>query len=145
MLIYATVCAIKANELTDRDWNLTDYGYVERLLASKVKDAKDTAERWMAGEFWDTAPLMWFSGNVPSYKSIGEFANSLTKELGRRCYAYRIKDKRERLLEVATDDGVTHRLGRSSDLWLLGVGSPIRKQFTGTDSSNWVATQRVLW
>ncbi len=130
MLLYATVQAMRAQEFNDQDWNMTDVAFVSRLLKSKVKEARDTADRWMAGEFWEMAPLLWLSGSAPEYSQVAAFSEALTKELKRPMFAYRIKDKRERQLNIQFDGGVVEVFGRSSKKWLLGIGSPAKRGFT---------------
>lgn len=130
MLLYATVHAMRADEFTDRDWNMTDVGFVSRLLQSKVKETADTAERWMAGEFWEMAPLLWLSGPVPEYSLVASFSEVLTQEIKRSVFAYRIKDKRERQLTIEFQGGEVEVFGSSSKRWLLGVGSPAKRPFT---------------
>lgn len=130
MLLYATVHAMRAGEITDRDWNMTDVGFVSRLLQSKVKETAGTAERWMAGEFWEMAPLLWLSGPVPKYSLVASFSEVLTHEINRPVFAYRIKDKRERQLTIEFQGGEVEVFGSSSKRWLLGIGSPMKRPFT---------------
>lgn len=135
MLLYATVHAMRAGEFTDRDWNMTDVSFVSRLLQSKVKETVDTAERWMAGEFWEMPPLLWLSGPVPDYSLVASFSEVLTKEIKRPVFAYRIKDKRERQLTIEFKGGNVEVFGSSSKKWLLGVGSPAKRPFTKSQLS----------
>lgn len=130
MLLYATAQAMRAGEFTDQDWNMTDVDFVSRLLQSKVKETKETANRWMTGEFWEMAPLLWLSGSVPEYSLVSTFSEVLAKEIKRPVFAYRIKDKRERMLTIEFDGGATEVFGSSSKKWLLGVGSPTKRTFT---------------
>lgn len=130
MLLYATVQAMRAGEFTDQDWNMTDFEFVSRLLQSRVKETTETADRWMAGEFWEMAPLLWLRGPVPDYSLVANFSEMLSKEIKRQVFAYRIKDKRERLLEVEFHEGGSAIFGSSSKKWLLGVGSPTKPTFT---------------
>ena len=127
MLLYATVHAMRAGEFTDQDWNMTDVDFVARLLQSRVKETRDTADRWIAGEFWEMAPLFWLSGSAPEYSRLAEFSEILGKELKRTVFAYRIKDKRERKLRIEFDGGGNEVFGMSSNKWLLGVGSPTKR------------------
>jgi HD superfamily phosphohydrolase len=130
MLLYATVQAMRANEFTDQDWSMTDLDFVSRLLQSNVKETRETAERWMAGEFWEMAPLIWLSGTAPEYSQIAAFSDVLAKEIKRPVFAYRIKDKRERLLTIEFAEGDSEVFGHSSKRWLLGIGSPAKRTFT---------------
>ena len=49
--------------------------------------------------------------------------------LERPCFAYAIKDKRERRLTIAYDDGTYRTYGNDANQWLLGIGSPKREPF----------------
>lgn len=131
MLLYATVQAMRAEEFTDQDWNMTDVDFVSRLVNSKVKETRDTADRWLAGEFWQMAPLLWLAGSVPKYSQVVAFSEALTKEIKRPVFAYRIKDKRERKLNIEFEGGAKESFGATSKKWLLGVGSPTQKAFSG--------------
>jgi uncharacterized protein len=135
MLLYATVQAMRAEEFTDQDWNMTDVDFVSRLLQSKVKETRETAKRWMAGEFWEMAPLLWLSGPAPDYSRIDAFSEFLAKEIKRPVFAYRIKDKRERQLNVEFDGGEPEVFGANSKKWLLGVGSPAKRAFSKAELS----------
>lgn len=133
MLLYATVQAMRAGEFIDKDWSMTDVDFVSRLLHSQVKETRDTTNRWMAGEFWEMAPLLWLSGPAPEYSRVATFSEELAKEIKRPVFAYRIKDKRERRLSIEFDDGVSEVFGSNSKKWLLGVGSPTKRAFTKTE------------
>lgn len=133
MMLYATIRAYQVGEITSVDWALVDYDFIARLLNSKTYDVVDTAKRWIAGELWDRTPLYWLSGERPDYPSILTFSEELTAELGRHCFAYAIKDKRERRLSIAYDDGTLTEYGEAPKQWLLGVGSPRREHFTSIE------------
>lgn len=135
MLLYATVQAMRAEEFIDQDWNMTDVDFVSRLLQSKVRETRETADRWVAGEFWEMAPLVWLSGQVPVYSRVADFSAALSKEIRRTMFAYRIKDKRERKLTIEFNGGVVEDFGRNSKMWLLGVGSPAKRAFTKAEVS----------
>lgn len=133
MLLYATIHAMRAGEFTDQDWNMTDVDYVSRLSQSKVKESKETTERWMAGEYWEMAPLFWLEGPVPRYSQVAAFSEALSEKMDRTVFAYRIKDKRERRLHVQFDSNTIESFGIKSANWLLGIGSPARAPFTKDD------------
>lgn len=133
MLLYATIHAMRVGEFTDQDWNMTDAEYVSRLLQSKVKESKETTERWMVGDYWEMVPLLWLEGAVPKYSQIAAFSEALSKEIKRTVFAYRIKDKRERHLHVEFESGVVESFGAKSNKWLLGIGSPAKRAFTKAD------------
>ncbi|WP_131277768.1 HD domain-containing protein [Hylemonella gracilis] len=132
MLLHATVHAMQAEEFTDQDWNMTDVDLISRLMHSKVKETRDTVDRWAAGELWQMAPLLWLAGSVPNYSQVMAFSERLAKEIKRPVFAYRIKDKRERKLSVEFEDGSTEIFGATSKKWLLGIGSPTQKAFAGS-------------
>jgi HD superfamily phosphohydrolase len=67
MLIFATIRAYEEGEIEKVDWSLTDFDFINRLLSSQIADTKEAAERWIAGEFWDLAPLQWVAGDRPEY------------------------------------------------------------------------------
>ena len=130
MVLYAAVFAIKHDDIRIRDWNLTDREFVNLLLTSKSLECRETTVRWLAGEYWETSALCWVEGERPSYPELLSFSEEISEALGRACFAYGIKDKRQRQLSilVAEDDPIS--LGTKSAKWLAGVGSPVRRAFT---------------
>lgn len=133
MILYASVSAFEAGEIGKPDWNLTDHQLLERLLTSRVRAAKETVDRWLVGELWDTTPLYWMAGERPAFPAMRSFSKELSDGLSRSCFAYCIKDKRNRPLTIHFDDGKSETLGTSSSEWLLGVGSPMRRTFTAAE------------
>jgi hypothetical protein len=129
MILFATVRAYEAGELTKTDWSLVDHHFIVRLLGSETKDVRDSAQRWMAGELWDCTPLRWMGGDRPRYPKLLAFSNALSEVLGRPCFAYGIRDKRDRSLVTAFDDGSHRKYGQNPQQWLLGIGSPKRVAF----------------
>jgi uncharacterized protein len=129
MILSATVRAYEADELKSSDWNLVDHNFIVRLLESNNRDIRDTVQRWVAGELWDCTPLRWMDGNRPSYPKLLKFSNQLEEVLGRPCFAYGIRDKRDRKLFIAFDDGSRREYGRDARQWLLGIGSSKRLAF----------------
>jgi hypothetical protein len=69
-------------------------------------------------------------GDRPDYSALRDFSTSVTEALGRPCFAYAIKDKRERRLAIQYDDGTHRTYGHESKQWLLGVGSSRKERFT---------------
>lgn len=134
MMLYATIHAFKSGEIETRDWNLTDYDFLHRLMNSRSEDVRDNVQRWIVGEMWDLAPLMWMKGIRPNYVTVLKFSEDLSDSLGRTCFAYAIKDKRERRLRVHFDNATIQDFGENSDNWLLGLGSPVRKKFSSADN-----------
>ena len=133
MILYATVSAIESGEIENLDWGLIDDQLLERLLSSSKEEIRDTTKRWRVGELWDVTPLYWMHGRRPDFSEVRAFSESLSAELCRPCFAYAIKDKRNRLLNIRFDDGTENQLGTESMQWLIGVGSPARKRFKKSD------------
>ena len=135
MMLYAIVRAFQKGEIRIVDWSLTDFDLIHKLLSSGVKETKDTAERWIAGEPWDITALNWMDGERPGYEDMLSFSHKLTDRIQRECFAYGIKDKRDRLLHIHFDDDSKLPLGENPRQWVLGVGSPERRAFTATETS----------
>jgi len=133
MLMYAAIRAIEVGEIKKVDWSLTDFQFITKLLSSLAREVKDTVERWIAGELWTFTPLHWMRGERPHYTDVRNFSVELSKRLDRQCFAYAIKDKRDRHLQVRFDDGSTAHFGKDPHQWLLGVGSSERRAFTATE------------
>lgn len=129
MLLYATVKALQQGELNNADWDMTDDNFIAKLLKSRVPECAKTVDRWLVGKLWVTTPLMWMEGSRPKYREVLEFSEQLTSKIDRTCFAYCIKDKRDRKLSISFDDGTKEIVGRDSVQWLLGVGSPTTKSF----------------
>jgi len=121
MLLYSTVEAIKSGILSRDEWCLTDADLIHRLTHSEVETIRDTVKRWLVGDLWDTSELLWMRGFAPRFADLTSFA-------------YRIKDKRKRQFSVKWTSGKQAVLGDDSDLWLLGIGSPVKKPFTMNDN-----------
>jgi HD superfamily phosphohydrolase len=134
MMLYATIRSFESGEIKILDWALTDFDYLERLLSSSVREAKDAAVRWIAGELWNFIPLQWMEGERPEYVKLRRFSTELTSCVNRTCFAYGIKDKRDRRLTVRFDDGAQQTFGADSRQWILGIGSPERRAFTVAES-----------
>lgn len=134
MLIYATVCAYRNGSFTDRDWILTDEDFLEKLTRSNVDATEETVKRWLLGDLWVLADMVWMQGDAPPYDRILEFSDEATRVTGRICFAYRIKDKRTRRVSIVSSDGARHEFGRPAGQWLLGVGSPAKKDFSVSDA-----------
>ena len=133
MILYAAVSALESGEIESPDWSLTDDQFLQRLLASSTKEVKDTTTRWRVGELWDATPLYWMHGRRPDFLEMRAFSKSLSDNLSRPCFAYAIKDKRSRLLNIHFDDGAQDQFGAESLQWLIGVGSPTRKPFKASE------------
>lgn len=130
MILYAATQAIDAGEIGAADWHLTDHGFIDRLANSKIPAVRETLARWTAGEAWNVTPLWWLDGQRPTYAELFSFSKEVGARLGRTCFAYGIKDKRERRLEFDFDGGSTLEFGTNPKAWLLGVGCAKREAFT---------------
>jgi HD superfamily phosphohydrolase len=134
MLLYATVEALREGVIKQTDWVRTDSEFVHRLLSAENRAISETVTRWIVGEVWDTSELLWMRGPAPSFSAVASFADGLSPLFDRKCFAYRIKDKRKRRLRIRWTNGEEFAIGETSDLWLLGVGSPVKKPFTSIDN-----------
>jgi uncharacterized protein len=134
MILFATIRACEENEIRKVDWSLTDHEFLHLLLTSKTSDVKDAANRWITGELWDFVPLQWMKGDRPDYRLMRSFSLEVSAKLGRVCFAYAIKDKRDRGLVIHFDDGSVHSIGESPRQWLLGIGSPKRETFAAAEA-----------
>jgi uncharacterized protein len=133
MLLYASVKAFRANELTKTDWSQTDDLFIRRLLDSSITEVRETVQRWRVGEPWVVSPISWMSGARPSYPDLLRFSEFLSERLNRTCFTYGIKDKRTRRLPIKFEDGSNQEFGASSSKWIFAVGSPVRKPFSSND------------
>ncbi len=130
MLIQSIVWAYKFGIIDRSDWYLTDHSLISRLLKCKKKEITETIERWLTGELWELSDLFWMSGLAPDYKDVLRFGYLVSKEMGRECFTYRIKDKRTRELNILVSDGRRLKLGNQATKWLLGLVSSKRKSFS---------------
>jgi hypothetical protein len=103
-------------------------------MSSKVKEVKETIQRWIAGELWDRTPLYWIEGERPSYPELLQISTDLSGALDRYCFAYGIKDKRERVITAHFDDGRSETYGVASNRWLLGITSSSKRPFSLKDT-----------
>jgi hypothetical protein len=124
MLIAATVAAYEGGQIRSADWSMTDGQFFESLRTSPIAFVKETATRWFVGELWDMAPLSWFEGQRPDYTVLRQFSQALSAHMDRPFFAYGIKDKRDRRLEVMIAGQGPRCFGTNSNQWLLGFGSP---------------------
>jgi len=135
MLLYATVRAIHSKQLGADSWALSDWEYLRELEASEDQVVVETTRRWLLGDLWNIGALVWMRGKVPEFSELLNFCASLTEATGRECFAYRIKDKRTREFSVRLENGEIYSAGKSSKLWLLCFGSPIRREFTASETT----------
>lgn len=124
MLIQATVWALEDGIIDGSDWNLTDDSLIARLTSCKEKKIKQAIERWLTGELWELSELSWMRGVAPEYRQMLEFSRIASQEIGRECFAYRIKDKRTRKVAIMTSDGLSLQFGTAPTEWLFGVVFP---------------------
>jgi HD superfamily phosphohydrolase len=134
MLLFSTVEALR-NDVLDRttSWMLTDSDFIHRLRQCGIANIRETVERWLIADLWDSTELMWFRGQAPSLPEVLNLVERISGIVGHQCFGYRIKDKRNRQINVQLTTGSCVKLGENSDAWLLGVASPIRKPFTSED------------
>lgn len=130
MMLSAAVGAYEAGEFTQDDWSRVDHELIALLLRSRIKEVHETVERWIAGELWDCTPLRWMRGGRPGYTDLRTFSRMVGEALNRPCFAYAIKDKRERRLTIAYDDGTHRTYGEDAKQWLFGIGSPKKEPFS---------------
>jgi hypothetical protein len=135
MILWATIQQIEANLFTPDDWTLIDSDFVFRLSHSSSAGAKETITRWKVGEAWDITPLWWLPGERPSFAQLAAFSKDLSGSMSRHCFAYGIKDKRERRLDFRFDDGSSASFGSKPNAWLFGVGSSKRGAFSRAETS----------
>lgn len=140
MIIWATIQQIEAGLFTKDDWTLVDTDFISSLSSpDAAAGARETITRWKAGEIWDITPLWWLPGTRPNYAELAEFSTELTAALSRHCFAYGIKDKRERRLQFTFDDGSSATFGTKPQSWLFGVGSSRRGAFSRAETDQIIA------
>ena len=130
MMLYAAVCSSEAGEITAEDWKRVDYEFIMSLLKSRERVAREAVERWIAGELWDSIPPRWMAGSRPDYSALRVFSQTLTERIGRICFAYGIKDKRNRRLDLLLDNGSRRVFGQDANQWLIGIASPLKRPFS---------------
>jgi uncharacterized protein len=133
MMLSATVRAFQAHELVVEDWKMVDHDFLVRLLQSPTKDVRDTVQRWLAGELWACTPIYWMKGTRPSYPDLLRFSEDLSAQMDRYCFAYGIKEKRERVISAHFEDGRRETYGAKPDQWLFGVASAAKRPFSAKD------------
>jgi HD superfamily phosphohydrolase len=139
MMLYASVVAFRNNEITKEDWSLVDHTLLATFIKSPTKEVRDTVQRWVSGDLWVCTPLLWMKGNRPDYTKLLEYSDVLTDSLKRQCFAYGIKDKRNRQLTISFDNGTKEEFGEDSRQWLFGVGSSKRAEFTISETDKILA------
>ena len=143
MLISATVAAYEAGQMRLADWSMTDAQFFEGLRTSPIAAVKETATRWLVGELWDMAPLSWFEGQRPDYAALHQFSAALSEHMDRPFFAYGIKDKRDRRLNVMIAGQGLRTFGMDSNQWLLGFGSPKKLAISRKDQErSWSFAER---
>jgi uncharacterized protein len=124
MLLFATVRAFENGLMNSQDWVLTDSQFLDRLISCDNKEIREAVLRWLTGKPWDLSQLLWMEGDAPAFTEMHRFSGVLTEELHRPCFAYGIKDKRQRELRVRFRSGRIATFGKRGQKWLLGAGSP---------------------
>ena len=142
MLLFSMVQALKLGVLTAKNWNYTDAQLLDTLSNAQQDEISTTARRWLTADLWDISDLIWFEGRIPSLSALNPYAAELSSALSRPCFAYRIKDKRKRKVELRLSSRETVTLGENPRLWLFGVGSPLKKPFTAKENKTIVEVAR---
>lgn len=138
MMICAVVSAYRAGEISDSDWNMTDQELITKLRSSRDRECKETVNRWMVGEYWDSSSLIWMEGSRPTFAELNKFNDAVSERLGRKIFSYCIKDKRKRALDLCFENGSSATFGLESQQWLLGIASPVRKKFISADDDRFI-------
>ncbi len=133
MIVAATAFAIEAGDISVGDWHLTDQGFLCRLAESRSADVRELVGRWTAGEAWESTPLWWLKGERPTHAEMRQFSRELSAAAGRPCFAYGIKDKRQRKLSFRLQGGGTRIFGEAPNSWLFGVTSSKKSPFSRQD------------
>jgi hypothetical protein len=138
MIIHSVVEAYRGKYLGPPEfaWRLTDRELIHALLTCKDRTVSGTIVKWLDGNLWPLSDLLWMEGEAPSYPQVFDFCAAVTKELSRPCFAYRIKDKRFRMLTVQLDSQGTRKLGIEPKQWLLGVTSSLQRDFTERENKS---------
>jgi uncharacterized protein len=143
MLLFAMVEAMKSGALSEKTHrNLTDDQLLGLLSTCEYEDVANATRRWLTGDVWDISDLLWLEGKLPSFSDLNSYATEVSSSLSRHCFAYRIKDKRKRKVELNLASGRTATLGERPTQWLLGVGSSSRKVFTAKENQTIVQIAR---
>lgn len=140
MLIYSSVLALEKGIISPSDWVLTDSTFIQRLLDCLDQEVSRTVKRWLVGDVWSLSELFWLEGKSASYDRIYTFSKVISESLGRRCFAYGIKDKRTRKLSLSLSSGELLNIGEAPSKWLLGVASPIGKGFSNDETKHITST-----
>ena len=134
MMLSSIVHALKVGVIAESDWNMTDGRLIEVLLSSKQEEIAGPLRRWLVADLWDISELYWFEGKVPSFSALTPFTEELSSALSRPCFAYPIRDKRKRRIQLQLSSKETVSLGEEPRQWLLGIGSPLKRPFTTRDN-----------
>jgi HD superfamily phosphohydrolase len=134
MLLWSMVKAHSLGVINATDWTLLDFQLLEQLSRCEEPEVSDPVQRWLVGDLWSLSNLIWMEGSLPSFSRIREFAEFYSSRIGRASFAYRIKDKRTRLLKVRIANAEEVVMGTQSPLWLLGAASPLRRDFTSKEN-----------
>ena len=135
MLLYAAVETVEVGSLSKEDWRFTDADFLHQIVVEGPINAQNAVQRWLTGDLWDLSDLLWCEGQPPDYSVLRSYARILSDQIDRECFAYRIKDKTTRSVCLHLDDGIEIKLGRTPWRWLLGVASPVRREFTTAERS----------
>src|SRR5215213_759188 len=136
MILFATVLGYERKYLSPSDWKITDEDLIRRLLDSGDDEIASAVKRWLLYDLWALSDLFWFEGDPPSYADIYSFSRQVSDRLSRPCFAYRIKDKRTRAVQLLLTSRERIDLGRDPNMWVLGVTSPTKRAFTTEENQS---------
>lgn len=139
MLLSAAVMAYERGYIAPTDWTLTDREFVGRLLETRDDDVAVPVKRWLLGDLWSLSELFWMEGDPPDFADIYSFGNTISMDMKRHCFAYRIKDKRNRRLTLALNSSKLITLGKAPTKWLLGIASPGHRAFSSEENKKFIA------
>lgn len=139
MLTAATIAAVSRGVIRPMDWRHTDNDFLHHLVNSAEREVAEPVKCWLSGDLWPVTDLVWFAGKAPGFPTVYAFNEVISRALHRPCFAYRIKDKRNRRITVRISGGESLGLGSEPDQWLLGVASPTRRDFSAADNKKLVS------
>ena len=134
MLLSSMVAAYDLRTIDATDWTLLDFQLLSQLTQCESPEVSDPVKRWLLGDLWSLSDLIWLEGSPPTFSQVREFAQLYSQRTGRTCFAYRIKDKRNRLLKVRLTNAEEVAMGSQPTLWLLGAASPVRRDFSSQEN-----------
>ena len=105
MLVHAMRVAHQERSLETTNWWWTDSMLLDHLRALENQFVRETVIRWSVGDAWEFVGPVWLRGRAPKRPDVVAFGETVSLQLGRALFAYVIKDKRNRVIDVATEIG----------------------------------------